>query len=785
MAQTATSNLPAIVARSAPPNGIPHISCTISAPTRELRMNPVTPNVSQAGAAPEATLHASDIQRLLTDFRQDFSASADSTIEQFLSLIEIQLQLSLDSCANAELRKTLQAAQQACREAKQLLGRKFRERFLREYELSLSDIPSTNLAALSDGPLSLTLVDDVTMEEDLLSRNFEWHIAHKCADALVQIDRRMPTLVGESKPHPLSPRLVVGALRDACRDVFDDPAIRLAIFKQLNAEVATAFEGAYTQVQTHIVAHVPEPRLRAVSRKERHPTHPVSTGHADAGMQGSAAAGSGFGGGETGSSGHASSGTPLGARPAPATAGGNAGGLQPVSAALLQKLDALIARHEAGSPVTSVPLNPSTGLSVNLESMIQRLASSPVISTGQGELHNFVRDIKVESPQHSLAATESIIVDVVAMMFDYIFDDPDIPAEVKGVIGRLQMPVLKIALVDKSFFANKRHPARHLVDRIAELADDYRPGSPECQKLFIHLNALADTIQANTDAGAPPFEDALRQLDEYVRTEEKQAQESAARIAQAATQSEDLEQRKKLLRASMLEKLAGKTLPMKISHFILNQWVEYLITLQDRRSTAEQMQKQDALLDDLIWSVTPKHSEGEQALLTRRLGIIVEAVTESLQAIGAFPHEQQQVLEALRSAHLENLKRKKKRPNEPVPEPATENGKEGALPPADTATPAPSAAADAGESNELPALPDQLQKGALLDFHSDGNVCRARLTWVSPSRSKFVFTSHAMPAFGLSASELADELESRGAVIVALSGALMDRVVEKAINAVD
>ena len=39
-------------------------------------------------------------------------------------------------------------------------------------------------------------------------------------------------------------------------------------------------------------------------------------------------------------------------------------------------------------------------------------------------------------------------LDIVARLFDQLFDDPKIPLGAKGLIGRLQIPMLKVAIAE-------------------------------------------------------------------------------------------------------------------------------------------------------------------------------------------------------------------------------------------------------------------------------------------------------------------------------------------------
>src|SRR5205823_569215 len=64
-------------------------------------------------------------------------------------------------------------------------------------------------------------------------------------------------------------------------------------------------------------------------------------------------------------------------------------------------------------------------------------------------------------------STDKITMDVIGLLFDYIFGDSSIPESLRGLFGRLQVPILKTALLDRTFFSDKKHPARRLLDHLA------------------------------------------------------------------------------------------------------------------------------------------------------------------------------------------------------------------------------------------------------------------------------------------------------------------------------
>ncbi|MBK6279557.1 MAG: DUF1631 family protein [Gammaproteobacteria bacterium] len=67
----------------------------------------------------------------------------------------------------------------------------------------------------------------------------------------------------------------------------------------------------------------------------------------------------------------------------------------------------------------------------------------------------------------NLGQADEDIINVVAMFFDVILDDRNLPLEIQALVSRLQLPVLKVALKHRSFFTDRKHPARQLINEIA------------------------------------------------------------------------------------------------------------------------------------------------------------------------------------------------------------------------------------------------------------------------------------------------------------------------------
>src|SRR4026208_2018387 len=109
-------------------------------------------------------------------------------------------------------------------------------------------------------------------------------------------------------------------------------------------------------------------------------------------------------------------------------------------------------------------------------------------------MHNVLRDLQ-ESPIGKKAnQLESMTIEMVAMLFDFIFETKDLPDGIKALLARLQIPVLKAAMLDGAFSARKTHRARLLVSAPAEAGRGWTPVMGTNDPLYSHIDALVHRI---------------------------------------------------------------------------------------------------------------------------------------------------------------------------------------------------------------------------------------------------------------------------------------------------
>ena len=83
---------------------------------------------------------------------------------------------------------------------------------------------------------------------------------------------------------------------------------------------------------------------------------------------------------------------------------------------------------------------------------------------------NLIRAHRAELQQATHGKLDHLIIEVVSSLFDQILSDARVPPAMARQLARLQLPVLRAALSDGSFFSSRRHPVRRFINRVASLA---------------------------------------------------------------------------------------------------------------------------------------------------------------------------------------------------------------------------------------------------------------------------------------------------------------------------
>jgi hypothetical protein len=419
----------------------------------------------------------------------------------------------------------------------------------------------------------------------------------------------------------------------------------------------------------------------------------------------------------------------------------------------------------------------------------------PMITAADEILVNVVKDLKAAPHGASLGSVDAMTIDIVAMLFDYIFDDRHIPASVKAVLGRLQIPVLKVALLDKAFFSSKAHPARRLLDRLSEAAFGVDEAYPQGGATLALIENVVARVLEEFDSDMKLFEELVVQVELFIDERsraESQLVERTVRLIQDREREEIAQLSAEEAVARHLQSRAW--VPTVLREMLNDTWVRALA--KAHLAEGERSARWQALvttMDDLLWSVEPKVVADDRKRLVTMLPGMLKHVQDALTRGEMSDEKRAAFLTALVDSHAAAVKaglrgmgmipENTPAPIEPnaAPELARHFVPAGDFQVEEIRLRSPRGAMVRNVFTRT-GIWSNLQRGTWVEFSGRGAgpaSMRARLTWISPAKGVYLFTNplSASNAVSISPEALAEQLRV-GMARVIDDAPLLDRAVD-------
>jgi hypothetical protein len=524
--------------------------------------------------------------------------------------------------------------------------------FNEEFEDSIDRDKAVHSALRLAPELELTLVESDEVEESLALTSFVESVRAKCKHQLFHLDRRMGYLLGQpdlaDKDNPLGPQVIGSAFRTACQQLESEIEVKLTLFKMFDKFAGAGIHQMYSDLNDHLIRRDVLPKITGSmtpggnsGRRTRviiesddeqieatgpdvFSTLQTMMSNGQLGSGGSfATADSGTGGG-----------VPGGGVPG----GGRGGGMNAFGTANL----------------------------VNTLTLLQQGNLSAFQGDGESSIDpahiaagnvNILRTIRETGAIGQVNQTESLTLDIVSILFDYILDDPAIPDAMKALVGRLQIPMLKVALLDKALFSRKSHPARRLLDALAGAAVGWSARAGDDDSLFHAADRIVRTILDEFEDDVSVFERALDELEGFLARESAEAEKRAANSAQSLRKREQIELAKMAVDDAINERIQGQEIRTFIRQFLLDYWRQLMIiTHIEHGVDSEIWQDQLQTAEDLVWSIQPKTSPDERKTLTKKLPQVLKNIRRGMATLEMDPPTCANFLSMLASVHVVAVK---------------------------------------------------------------------------------------------------------------------------------
>ena len=594
----------------------------------------------------------------------------------------------------------------------------------------------------------LSLVGDQDFEITLAIDKATSRLRYNCAEELVALDARMAHLMGRSdlseNDNPLGPRALCEALLEGIKRIQSEQGIRIVLLNQFDLVLTTELAGIYQSINRHLIDHGVMPELKVGAKSRRQQSAGASSNSNASSSTANAAGGDMFNLLEqlAGGQGHASGG---------GSSHAGSGGIS-----LLDSLSQL----QTGSM------------------MLPGGARFELPLLEASAIHNVLRSLQQSPVMKAASPLDAVLVDAIAMLFDVVFEEAAIPDRLKAQIARLQIPVLKAAMLDRNFFSQANHPVRRMLDAIATLAV-HLPDNAAGQARLDAISTIVSRVIDNFEKDVAVFDAAAVELEAMGAVLEETLEETVDVSLQQdiieIKQSERAELAPVIVHDFINRALKDQPVAEAVREFLRRDWAQLLTS--DYISGGDQgahFNSHVETMRELVWSVQPKTDMDARLMLVRILPGLLKRLREGTAEIDLPTKLADRFFANLVILHA-NAVRPATQPV-PLPDLSPEEIREiteqpPALVVSVEAEPVPAAAIEppAPEYEDIHTLhAREMNKGDWVEFHYDDGTFRwARLGWISGVKSTYLFSDQdGMNSFSISLHRLAEKLRKGEAVLV-------------------
>lgn len=643
----------------------------------------------------------------------------------------------------------------------------------------------------------LQLIDDDDLSQHIVIREFSAQLEETCDEELYTLNRRVAALLGrEEQPdasgNPLAPAVVCRALSDSCTSIGSDPESRLILLRRLERHLHASLPGIYQRVNSYLVERGILPDLKRTFRRS-------SGANREDSVPDKAT----------------SAATP----PAPETTAA------PITEnSIIEALQRLALARSAQNPgslsgqisaqsvgLQAVPTPPGGNLAQTPATVDSAAISHLLLNSlnnlqhavpvwGEEVIVNQVRLVRDSDNAKQATGLEAVTMDIVATLFDIIFDDARIPLAVKALLSRLQIPVLKVAMLNPGFFADRQHPTRRFLGCISGIAVRWGDSVDESDPFYEKLSGLVERIQAEFEQDIGIFGTALDELEAFVDAREEEENDTALVAANTVIRHEIDAEAWERSHQAVRAFLRDAPQPAPVERFLDEHWTAVLrkIAVSESDTAETDWRMACEVMKDLAWSIIPKKAPDDRLKLIGLLPRLLASLNKGLDSIDITAEQRNAFFDALVKHHSGALKGESPGAIEPEA-PQKEAAAARSITPPSEGDLLVTRSVDNGvqveeivlvgaspvwkaDDRDIARQVDELKRGDWVEFiDEDGHASRERLNWISPQRGILLFSNHrSAKAISITPEALVRQIRDGKAAFVheealferALSGAL-------------
>lgn len=510
-------------------------------------------------------------------------------------------------------------AMRALRTSRAPIERGFRDHIDRGFEGLVRPKPADGAEPTAE----LSLLEEIELEQHLATNLIAEAITRIHGHQLDELSARLARMLGlatlDPELSPLSAHGLAGAIRSAQEGVELPSDVRMVLFKYYERELIHDLRELLTDLNARLAAagfqsagaQKPQARPAPV------PPPPSADGYAGAVSD--------YGSGVAGSPG---AGAPAEDRAvydalmqllhnwrpgnqAGAAGGGASAGQRPLAAPEMMSVLSLL-QSSVPNSVTEAISRPEASLAVLLKNEL---------------LQNAGR-IGLPPDQVSISQDDEDAVDLVGMLFDVMFDERDFEQASRTLISRLVVPFVKAAVMDRRLFLYKTHPARRLLNSLAEACEGNRGEGPQERELLQKAESTVDRLIAEFNEDIAIFETLEQELRSFLDQHRRRVELAERRAAEAQRGQERLEQARERAAKELDQRTKGLAPTPAMEDFLSRCWTHHLSMIALREGSESGSWQTALSVADRLLALLPR-----DGVPSTPVGPAVQALREPIEAV--------------------------------------------------------------------------------------------------------------------------------------------------------
>jgi hypothetical protein len=274
----------------------------------------------------------------------------------------------------------------------------------------------------------------------------------------------------------------------------------------------------------------------------------------------------------------------------------------------------------------------------------------------RAQLEQLIGRVSARSGKFRTVGTiDEDVINLISMLFEFILDDRNLPGSLRALIGRLQIPMLKVAVIDKSFFSRGSHPARRLLNEIASAALGWG-GRDDSQRdsLYTRIDQIVQRLLHDFVDDPAIFTELLVDFLAFTSDERRRSELLEQRTRDAEEGRALAELARQRVQQALNDRLLGRTLPEVVVRLLQEAWSKVLLLtcLKHGEQSVEWAAGLQAM-DDLIWSVEPHDEPDARQRLLELVPGLLKSLRDGLSSAAFDPFATSEFFSQLEALHVQ------------------------------------------------------------------------------------------------------------------------------------